>query len=237
MPTLPAVKYFHRTLSDFRVVMETPGEKRFPLRQFTDEAFLDGFIDGIKADFKTGETRVAASQLVKRLGYLLAVPALFTATVHRHRLNTIEGALVPQNADGKWLPYLLLEDMETTPIDTEEFRAFSWELFIEIGKLVRVVSKAGNVPRPVLWENVAIYVYWLYEKRMAEEPVDSARKVADFRWLIDGLPGEAFGERKNPLQKFHGEKPEGGIRIRQTCCFHYEGAGAGKYCGTCPKKK
>ena len=235
MLKLQTAEELYESLSEFRVLTEASGETVIPLSNFTDEAFLEAFIDDIKSDLKTGEPHVAASQLVKRLGYLLAVPALYAATTRRQRMEVTDGSLVLRENDGKWMPHLLLERAELTPIGGEGFRAFSWELFTAVGTVVRAVSKAGKVPRPVLWENVAIYVYWLYEKRLSEEQADSAE--TDFAWLTRGMPGDAFGERRNPLGQFFNDKPGDGVRTRTTCCFYYEGAGCGSYCGTCPKKK
>ncbi|WP_088009078.1 (2Fe-2S)-binding protein [Indiicoccus explosivorum] len=232
MRKLQAAEDLSVLLRDFRVVEAAEGE-RISLGRFSDPDFLGSFLETVGPALQTDEARVAGSQLVKRLGYLLTLPALFAAASADKLIPVRTGFLVPAEEDGKWLPKLLLpEPAAADRINDDQFRAYTWDLFAGLAPIVRAVSEAANVPRPVLWENIAIYVYWLYEKKLA----DCSQAAADFQWLLHGLPGEAFGERRNPLKTFYREKPEGEVRTRKTCCFYYEGAGCGSYCGTCPKK-
>ena len=96
----------------------------------------------------------------------------------------------------------------------------------------------------ILWENTAIRVYSLYEKKMGEgkSEQEKLRIQKDFEYLIHEAPASLFGETENPLAKFYGPKTKISfsnepVRIRKTCCFYYKVSQNEKYCSTCPKDK
>lgn len=109
-----------------------------------------------------------------------------------------------------------------------------------IGKLIAIMSKMANVPKSILWENVAVRVFSLYEKRIGLTGEQQEQSRADFQYLVHQAPGAVFGEKQNPLSRFH-HKPTvtslstSPMRMRKTCCFYYEVSSVKEYCTGCPK--
>ncbi|MEW9673067.1 (2Fe-2S)-binding protein [Ammoniphilus sp. 3BR4] len=113
-----------------------------------------------------------------------------------------------------------------------------------IAKIWRSICKAADIPIAVLWENTAIYVYWLYEKRMGEGASEQqkVRIHEDFQYLLHEAPASLFGDTENPLKKYNSPKctistSDQPVRIRKTCCFYYKVSSSENYCSTCPKVK
>lgn len=233
----------------FRLLEDVAGEEKISLSRLKDPEFLQGFLETLKTEFGTDSTLAAASQLMKRVGYLAVVPPLYAAAVFGKALNMDFCAcfLVPRRQGELWMPGLFLEDLSAVELAGAErhdrFETFARRLFGDLAEVIQAVSAAVSVPKSILWENVAVYVYWLYESRLMEECENRVRLQAwrDFDFLLTGLPAAVFGERANPLQKFYKEKTKASaedeaIRIRQTCCFSYETGNGKGYCATCPKK-
>ncbi|MFF2480293.1 IucA/IucC family C-terminal-domain containing protein [Paenibacillus sp. NPDC058071] len=107
----------------------------------------------------------------------------------------------------------------------------------------RSIAETEPISKAVLWENAAIYVYWLYEKNMAAEQDEQRRERMheDFQYLLHDAPGSLFGEKANPLAKYNSPKIvvpklEAPIRVRKTCCYYYMTSDeTDDYCNTCPK--
>lgn len=68
--------------------------------------------------------------------------------------------------------------------------------------------KETNISKTILWENVAIYIYWLYEKDLLSHENDEIRKRTkeDFHYLINEAPGNIFRNcNRNPLKKYYND--------------------------------
>lgn len=238
-----------RYLSEqFKLFEYTEGEEKLALERLLDKEFLEDFLQKNKSELGTESLFVAASQFIKRLGYVLMVPAFYSASAYNKMLKVDlwHGQLVIRNVKGKWMPHLFLEDQSvailTGPDRQLHFENFSHQLLAALAKIIDNVSEVAKVPKTILWENAVIYIYWLYESRFK-----NARKGVqlqaqeDFQFLLEKLPGIAFNLNSNPLKKYYHDKTQLSslsepIRIRQTCCFYYEIAGDRQYCKTCPKK-
>jgi ferric iron reductase protein FhuF len=96
----------------------------------------------------------------------------------------------------------------------------------------------ANIPLSILWENTAVRIFSLYEKRFGHEGNSKTREriEGDFAYVITGASGSLFGEKENPLTRFFvaSEKP---VRFRKTCCFYYRISADGSCCSICPKAK
>lgn len=109
-----------------------------------------------------------------------------------------------------------------------------------LAPLWEAFNQVTGVSRRILWENTAVRVYSLYEKRMddIDDPVVQQRLKADFHWLLHEADPTLFGLHYNPLQHFR--RPltplDSGkaIRFRRTCCFYYLASDPVEYCGACP---
>jgi len=107
--------------------------------------------------------------------------------------------------------------------------------------LWQTFNRVSGVSRRILWENTAVRVYSLYEKRMTkiDEPSVRERYEADFRWLLTQAQPALFGLDYNPLSHFRRpptllDEGQRSIRFRRTCCFYYLATEPAEYCSTCP---
>ena len=103
------------------------------------------------------------------------------------------------------------------------------------------LTQITHIPMATLWENTAIYVYWLYEKRMQEFTDDEHRQLIedDFHYLLFELDGKLFGCKDNPLYTYYSkiyQNPLTGssIRVRKTCCLYYKTKPGNPFCSGCP---
>ncbi|PKR77655.1 hypothetical protein CEY16_06890 [Halalkalibacillus sediminis] len=231
-------------MKDYFRMVDYAEEFSAQLSDLMDEEKLRDYLHEIKREFGTDSIFVAASQLMKRLGYNLALPPLYMMTVKNVKLDMPLDQLwiVPNVVDGKWLPNLYMEEIKVEEFGEDreaERREYCENLFRRLGELVQLVSDVARVPKPTLWENIAIYVYWIYEKKLMEEPFAQiqGRVKEDYEFLLRGLGAEAFDDNCNQLRNFYwGRRVEAdGTRIRRTCCFYYGANEERKPCSTCPK--
>jgi ferric iron reductase protein FhuF len=205
------------------------------------ESYLKKVMVGIGAP----NEKVAASMLIKRYAFF-AVMALFTMSDSDRGINVKSDniTLVSYFEDGHWLPRFYLKDMSLMPVtvNREVWReqyvkdVFANHLF----PLMEQVSKITSISKLILWENIAVYLFWLYETVLVEKMDRKQQIESDFRYVIYEAPGNLFGTyHHNPLTKYHGEKVFSSavgkeIRTRKTCCYNYKLAGSQKRCNTCP---
>ena len=180
--------------------------ERIPCLDLLDEARCAAYLDRLAETLPSPSRLIAASQFAKRYAFVAAVPALYAMTAYGKGVDlAIESCSLDASPARIGQVRLLASDVSvTTPRAgmrerwREELIA---RLFAEhIARIWRTVSKAANIPLPILWENAAVRVYSLYEKRISGE----ACACADYDYLIRGAPGKAFGERTNPLGRFYG---------------------------------
>ncbi|SEQ80919.1 IucA/IucC family C-terminal-domain containing protein [Piscibacillus halophilus] len=217
------------------------------LDQLLDEEFLRKYLQDIKHEFHTESIFVAGSQLMKRLGFNIVLPSLYLMTVHDMKLDMTfdRTGIVPNRVGDKWLPNLHMDGFSVEKFDEanreEERRILTENLFAKMDQLVNVFNKVSRVPKPNLWENISIYVYWLYEKKLKEERfTDIAEHVEeDYQYLIRGMSADIFSDDCNQLTNFYWGRriKDDGTRVRRTCCFYYGANSDRKCCKTCPKSK
>jgi ferric iron reductase protein FhuF len=237
--------------NNFRFISETQGEETISLERLLDKEFLKSYLIELSDNFQSDKFFVTASQFVKRLGYIMTVPILYSMTIYDKKVDIgLENChLLSKFSKGTWLPQLYLHNHsveEPSEDDRLQWReTLLTRLFRDnISKVLDSISEVSSIPKSILWENVAVYIYWLYEKRIKEGVPNGLKRqiLSDFYYLIHQAPGSMFGEANNPLQKFFGAMCETPfstepIRIRRTCCFYYELNPKGDCCLTCPKGK
>lgn len=243
------------TLSaDFRLTGEASADTdhSIPSNRLLSASECSHYIDRVSRLFDAGDRAVGGSLFAKRYSYMTAVPVLYAMSIYNKGLDaSIDNCSIESKfrEDGIWLPGLRLADWRTTTAperDRREWRDRVLSGLFEgnIARLWRSLSKANRISAATLWENTAVNVYWLYEKRITEATA-SAEKLErvrdDYDYLLSA-PGDLFGERTNPLAKFHSAKVklpeyEQPIRIRKTCCLYYLTEGERSYCSICPKDK
>lgn len=204
------------------------------------------YLDRLTVLLGSPSRMITASQFMKRYAYLTSVPLLYTMTVYNKGLDLSVENCSLESSDHSWLEHVSLADVDATVPETNErhvWRDTVIQAFFagNLGKLIQVMSRVANVPKAILWENVAVRVFSLYEKRIGvtgDQP-EQDRGEADFQYLIHEAPGALFGEKQNPLSRFYGERTSSSgsntpMRVRKTCCFYYE-VSCEEYCSNCPK--
>jgi ferric iron reductase protein FhuF len=227
-------------------LMEQASQERvgsIPVRSVLDSEQCISYLDRLTGIFQSPSRAVAASQFSKRYAFLTLVPALYTMTMFNKGLNlSIDNSYVESVfRDQIWLPHLRLADLTvSSPANhRHEWREEMLSVLFagNLAPIWRSMSAAANISMSILWENTAVYVYWLYEKRLTEETKSQniSRIQDDFHYLIHEAPGYLFGEAANPLQKYYSPLNTS-CRIRKTCCLYYQISAAADYCSGCPKK-
>ncbi|MBO0587153.1 IucA/IucC family C-terminal-domain containing protein [Sporosarcina sp. E16_8] len=213
-----------------------------------DEEICSDYLDRLSLILGSPSKMITASQFLKRYAFLTAAPLLYAMTVYNRDLDfSIENCSLELSLDLPKLEHISLFHVDAVMPDTtirHVWRdAVIQALFAEnIGRLIQVMSKVANVSKLILWENVAVRVFSLYEKRIDETGNQEVltRAQADFQYLIHHASGALFGEKQNPISRFY-NKPtlssviNSPIRVRKTCCFYYDIASVKEYCSNCPK--
>jgi ferric iron reductase protein FhuF len=219
-----------------------------------DEKLLLSNLNTLKSQISASSLVTAASQFSKRYAFLLTTVGLYTMTMWNKGLNlSLEHTLLtlPKKDNGDF-PKVTVDDSSLFLADEAHRKAWRDVLIKTIfsGNLSKVwksLHAVSKVPMPILWENTAVYIFWLYETKMREEGTNqevSQRIKEDLHYLVTEAAGELFGEKENPLTKYYtknctkfcNEEP---MRMRKTCCLYYQLTDKENavYCKTCPKQK
>lgn len=194
---------------------------------------------------------VTASIFMKRYAFL-AVISLYAMTAWNKRLKVdFDNIIMVSNVQEElWLPLILFKDLsyiEVKPGDNRE----KWReetvrgLFADhLLSIIDHLKLKTKISKYILWENIALYIFWLYETMFLDEKdsIIKERAAADFSYLVKEAPGELFGGyQKNPLMRYKTDPifiPQYGkeVRVRKTCCFSCELMKNPKRCNTCPPK-
>lgn len=213
---------------------------------FTDPARCRELLDTLGPVIGSPSRRITASLLSKRLAFLMTGAGLYALSACDRGLDiSADNCRIDPSHDGtRWtscLPVLRL-DAQAWPAAQREHarRRLVGQVFAGlIAPLWAVLHEVSGVPMRMLWENTAVRVYSLYERRMAalSDPSAIARRDADWRFLV-AAPPELFGWSANPLERFlytptrlaDGET----VRFRRTCCLYFKATQPPVYCRTCP---
>jgi ferric iron reductase protein FhuF len=223
-------------LEKYRLTSETG--RSFNVASLMDKSFALEFMRKLAYSIGSPSERAAASIFIKRYAFI-AVISLFAMTTANKKLNlAIDNIEMEEAESGKeWLPMISLKDtsyQEWNGEDRDEWRKSIYrDLFADnIYLLVERFEKTFKVSKLILWENIAVYLFWLYETELKE--LNNPNVHSDFDFLIKEAEGNLFGDyHLNPIQKYYSVKPsQDEIRMRKTCCFTYQ-LGS-KRCKTCP---
>lgn len=226
----------------------TQGELSIEGKLLTDADHVYQYVRALQQKLNSSSIPATASFFSKRYSYLIAVNSLYAMSGFNKGIKlTLDNVYIQSYFDGDaWLPRLVIEEpSETSPL--EEKRS-EWrdevikDTFHHLHSVWDCLSKAANLSKQTLWENTALYVFWLYENQLAETDSECVknRSMDDFDYLIHTAPGFLFGPyHENPLSRFYREKTysakhEACIRRRTTCCLYYQVHSKGQYCSTCP---
>lgn len=220
-----------------------------PSIDLLNETKCSAYLDKLEGVFTSPINYVKASLFAKRYSYMIIASSLYAMTMYNKAFNySVENCQIESVYDNNiWLPNVRLTDWHVT--EPEECSRNEWRdevvktIFAgHIAKVWRTLSKTANIPIATLWENTAIYVYWLYEKRIGEAATEQqkCRIDEDFHYLLHTAPAALFGLTKNPLARFNSPQytvstSDQQIRVRKTCCYYYQISPDETCCSTCPR--
>lgn len=189
---------------------------------------------------------VTASLLGKRIAFLTTSTALYALSALNRGLDlSIDNSYLEyRHQNGLWQSHMPLSDTTASVPRPDQRHQMRDEVIRNLfaGHLAPLWTRfraVTRVPLPVLWENTAVRVYSLYEKRLSEQacPARQQRIAEDFHYLVHLAPAALFGIGYNPLQRYFHTQPcdrGTGARTRKTCCYYYRATDPVKYCTTCP---
>ncbi|WP_426449876.1 (2Fe-2S)-binding protein [Paenibacillus sp. S-38] len=141
----------------------------------------------------------------------------------------------------------LLADRESTEVPAacrEEWRDALLRDFYgnRLRPLVEAVAAAAGVDPGHVWSAPVTRIHYAYDHLLETAPDEERRRIVeeDFHTLLQGLEGEWFGRKRNPLDvKFrYVENPldtQEKWRIKASCCLAYRTDSGHGFCYTCPR--
>ena len=239
-------------LSELRLTREPLSDPDHSLSSvdLLDRGKAEAFLDKLTVLYETSSKRAVASQFAKRYSFLAIAPSLYLMTMFDRGMDFSASNVHVESSmkDDIWLPHARLYDWQATrPADglRGEWRNEMIRLVFadNVAKVWSSLAEAARMPVNILWENAAVYVFWLYEKRIGAEANERQRAQIqdDLQFLLEA-PAELFGQPDNPIARYNGVKcnvpeREDLVRMRQTCCYYYQVSSENQYCSTCPIKK
>ncbi|MCP8617796.1 IucA/IucC family C-terminal-domain containing protein [Salirhabdus salicampi] len=197
-------------------------------------------------DYLQSDSIIAtASTFMKRYAYLIVTASLAPISIFNKspKLTFDNIVLLRMDNHKQWLPTIRFIDKTVSPF--QEGDRFVWlkenctTIFRDhLSVVIEHIHRISKTPIQVLWENVAVYFYWFYE-RYANKIVQNEQQVAilynDFHTIVQEFDGKVFGERENPIRHvFYQRKLPTEARVRKTCCLTYLLNETSSYCKICP---
>jgi ferric iron reductase protein FhuF len=207
-------------------------------RLFEDSVLID-YVAKVRDRIGADNDAVAASMLIKRYSFLAAM-SLYAMSVWNKRLLLSPERIWMEtdDSDDMWLPTFRFEELKAEICTgcrdqwrEETVRQLFAGHFSPLMEKLRCITK---ISAHILWENIAIYIYWLYETLGKDDSLAYIHEQLynDFHFLVHDADGALFGTlRQNPLKRFW--KGNAGVKQRTTCCLYYQTEG-GTHCQTCP---
>jgi ferric iron reductase protein FhuF len=233
-------------LRQFRLVSNAENSSfSIETKELLDPGTVGEYLLKLKQHIGATDEKVAASILVKRYAFL-PVTYLYCMTAWNLKLDISHEnlSLESQEKNGIWLPGFRFKNLwgKASGADRNQWRedAIRSLFSIHVLPILDSVAKEAKISKLILWENIVIYLFWLYETVLPEEPLLARKASEDFKFIMEEASGDLFGRyNENPLKRYHNKKifvESTGkvIRPRKTCCFSYL-TNSGKRCGTCPQ--
>lgn len=236
-------------LYQFRVTTDrTSSTLSVQIETLLDERSIRQYLGQLGKHIGAANDKVTASIFIKRYAFL-AVAYLYTMTLNNGKLNiSFENISLETNDQDKlWLPNFYFKDLsiETLKGSREKWREICVHSLFNnhLYPLIDCLSRVTKVSKLILWENIAVYIFWLYETILQKEglPEDAIlRSKEDFEYILFQAPGSFFGGYNvNPLKRYYNEHiymEEYGreVRPRNTCCYSYL-TRSKKRCTSCPQ--
>ncbi|GGN38434.1 MULTISPECIES: IucA/IucC family C-terminal-domain containing protein [Marinomonas] len=220
-------------------------------RQLLDDALCLETLQKIMPELGAPNIKVTASLVIKRMAFLTLAPVLYAMSSFDKGLDgSLENSVFEYPLDNRiWQSKMPLKDTSVSVWNSSNKESRdTWRDGIltkvfagHLTLLVEHFYRLTKVSRRVLWENVAVRVFSIYEQRILASVSEEKRETAeaDYAYLLDKSTTELFGLNENPLTMFYRDKQltalsENPVRVRRTCCFYYQATEPPVYCGSCP---
>ncbi|MEI4770659.1 IucA/IucC family C-terminal-domain containing protein [Psychrobacillus sp. FJAT-51614] len=207
-----------------------------------DEYYLKEYLVKLQQHIGAANMKVAASIFIKRYAFL-SVIYLYTMTSNNKRLNISfkNVSLETKDSDELWLPCFYFHHLNVQALEgnRQDWRASSIEILFKehISPILNNLSYVTKLSKLVLWENIAVYIFWLYETVLLEEGISQnvvKRAEEDFQSILSPTSNKLFGDySENPLARYYKGELGTTSRKRITCCYSHL-TNSDKYCTTCP---
>ncbi len=207
-----------------------------------EDRLINLFNEDLQIRYNTDKHHVLGSMLVKSYAFLAALVLYSMSVFNKGIHSSIDNlSLYTEANDPYWLPSFHFAHSEVTTPDSNrnEWRdAVLEDLFKQnISLMITTISKVSRVAKVILWENIAVYIFWVYESTLEDPDLSEetkARLREDFSYVVFEAAPHLFGVKaKNPLTQFLNEK-QNEVRKRSTCCLFYLTSKNNDRCSTCP---
>ncbi|WP_428910516.1 IucA/IucC family C-terminal-domain containing protein [Niallia sp. Krafla_26] len=218
-----------------------------PVIDLLDDRTLLNYLEKIGVRIGSPSLKVTASIFIKRYAFLAAI-YLYSISSWNKKIDIsfTHIKLQTDEAANGWIPTFYFDHtkLEWARDERYEWREEAIQAFFakHVDPLVVQLSRLTKLSKLVLWENIAIYIFWLYESILLKSDSEEVRERAkkDFHYLVKEAPGNLFGDYdENPIKRYFVPKRYIGhlkeeVRVRETCCFSYLLESSPKRCKTCP---
>ncbi|WP_347548311.1 IucA/IucC family C-terminal-domain containing protein [Pseudalkalibacillus hwajinpoensis] len=217
------------------------------IRQLLDANELKALLERLVTEGHFPSLVVAGSQFTKRYGFMAIAPILYAFTMWNKPVDAGTDKLAYRlDLDAEpWMINLVIDDEWIDPSkDRSLARSELANKVINenLAPFVEAMVKATKLSAAILWENVSIYLFWLYETLIPSEgdKVQKRRAEEDLHYFLREFNCTSFTCGANPFLPYYTEKTEttdGAIRFRRTCCLYDQVSVGGACCKTCPKAR
>ncbi|SFX02952.1 Ferric iron reductase protein FhuF, involved in iron transport [Thermoactinomyces sp. DSM 45891] len=212
----------------------------FPLSDLLEEKPREQVLRQIKDLLGTANLSVASSMLVKRISFAFLIPlALFSLYQKRVTGSTWNVSLLtPLESDSLWVPSIVMDLSEVQEVNaenrsSERTELFRWMFQQHFAPWVNGIRCSVNISEITLWENVFVYIKWMYQTMRGEaSSVECKRQIEeDYQALISDPTLSLDQKGTNPFIAF---SQESFTHNRKTCCLAYLTSLRPQHCKTCP---
>lgn len=215
--------------------------------EWQSDHYCQTYLEKVRCHIGAANERTAASMFIKRYAFLPVI-FLYAMSIWNGRLDISFSnvSLETEDTDELWLPGFFFKDTKIAMFqqDRELWREECIKnLFAHhVNPLINQLSNVSKISKLILWENIAVYIIWLYENLFTRESMTEEmlkRCENDFSYLLFQAKGSLFGAySENPLKRFYNqpiylEDIQAEVRPRSTCCYSYL-TESKKRCISCP---
>ncbi|WP_377887288.1 IucA/IucC family C-terminal-domain containing protein [Alkalihalobacillus sp. R86527] len=217
------------------------------VKNLLDPGHLKGLLQKLVDEGHFPSLIVAGSQFVKRYAFMLLVPFLYSFS--KWDKPILAGPeMLKYNLDTSTDPWMMNFVLSNDTLSGMNTRSEAREKLADelingnLAPFIETVVEATKLSPTILWENAAIYLFWLYETELPSgASEDQQSKIQeDFHYLLKEFQCTSFTCGVNPFIQYYTQKEEtanGPQRFRRTCCLFDQASDDGRCCKTCPKMK